>query len=105
MSTFDEREKGYEAKFAHDQENAFKIAARRNKLLALWAAGKIGLSGGAADTYAKELVAAEVEAGIDGIVRKIMHDVAAKGAKADEAEVRRQFDALTEKAKAEVLKK
>src|ERR1041384_6233903 len=58
MSKFDEREKEFEARFKHDQEFAFKVTARRNKLLGLWAAEHLGLVGGAAEAYAKEVVAA-----------------------------------------------
>src|SRR5919112_5415398 len=56
MTTFDKREEGFEKKFAHDEELRFKATARRNKLLGLWAAEKMGLSGPAADAYAKEVV-------------------------------------------------
>jgi hypothetical protein len=56
MTTFDKREEGFEKKFAHDEELKFKAAARRNKLLGLWAAEKLGLTGAAADAYAKEVV-------------------------------------------------
>src|SRR5581483_5093854 len=61
MSGFDERKKGFEAKWAHDEELRFKVMARRNKLLGLWVAGQKGLSGAAADAYAKEVVAADFE--------------------------------------------
>ena len=62
MATFDKREKGYESKFAHDQEMAFKVQARRNKLLGLWAAEKLGLVADDADSYAKQVVIADFEA-------------------------------------------
>ena len=59
MSKFDERGKEFEARFKHDQEFAFKVTARRNKLLGLWAARHLGLAGAAAEAYAKEVVAAD----------------------------------------------
>ena len=59
MSTFGEREKAFEDKYKHDQELQFKVEARRNKLIGLWAAEQMGLSGGDADAYAKEVVAAD----------------------------------------------
>ena len=61
MTTFDKREEGFEKKFAHDEELRFKANARRNKLLGLWAAEKLGLTGDAADAYAKEVVMADFE--------------------------------------------
>ena len=70
MSTFDSREKGFENKFAHDEELRFKATARRNKLLGAWAAEKMGITGAAADSYAKDVVAADFEeAGDDDVVR------------------------------------
>ena len=76
MSGFDEREKSFEAKFKQDQELQFKVKARRNKLLGLWAAGKLGLSGAAADAYAKEVVRADFEApGDDDVLKKVFGDL------------------------------
>lgn len=73
MNTFDDRKKGFENKFAHDEELRFKATARRNKLLGLWAAEKLGLSGDAAESYAKEVVASDFEeAGDDDVVRKVL---------------------------------
>ena len=65
MTTFDKREEGFEKQFAHDEELKFKAMARRNKLLGLWAAEKLGMTGADADAYAKEVVMAEFEAGGD----------------------------------------
>lgn len=79
MTTFDKREEGFEKKFAHDEELRFKATARRNKLLGLWAAGKLGLSGGDADAYAKAVVMADFEEAGDGdVVRKLRTDFDAK---------------------------
>src|SRR6201986_1591116 len=80
MTTFDKREEGFEKKFAHDEEVRFKANARRNKLLGLWAAEKLGLSGAAADAYAKEVVAADFEESGDAdVARKVRKDFDAKG--------------------------
>ena len=70
MTTFDKREEGFEKKFAHDEELRFKAHARRNKLLGMWAAEKLGLSGDAAGAYAKEVVMAEFEDGGTTLQRK-----------------------------------
>lgn len=93
MTTFEEREKGYEAKFKHDQEFQFKATARRNKLLGLWAAEQLGLSGGDADAYAKEVVISDFEEpGDDDVLRKVAGDLEAKGVGADA--VRREMERL-----------
>src|ERR687898_868565 len=79
MTTFDKREEGFERKFAHDEELRFKATARRNKLLGLWIAQKLGMSGADADTYAKEVVQADFEeAGDDDVFRKVRKDLDAK---------------------------
>jgi len=76
MTTFDKREEGFEKKFALDAEQKFKAESRRNKLLGLWVAEKLGLSGEAANTYAREVVAADFEEAGDGdVVRKVMNDL------------------------------
>lgn len=80
MTKFDEREKEFEARFKHDQELAFKVTARRNKLLGLWAAKHLGLSGAAAEAYAKEVVAADfIKPGDSDVIEKVATDFAAKG--------------------------
>ncbi|MGY4350755.1 hypothetical protein ACVWXM_007248 [Bradyrhizobium sp. GM7.3] len=79
MSTLDKREEGFEKKFALDEEQKFKAEARRNRLLGLWAAEKLGITGDAATAYAKEVVAADFEeAGDADVLRKVMADFAAK---------------------------
>src|SRR5438105_1093803 len=79
MTTFDKREEGFEKKFALDAEQQFKAEARRNKLLGLWVAEKLGLSGDAANAYAREVVAADFEeAGDRDVARKVMNDLSAK---------------------------
>ena len=89
MTTFDDRESGFEAKFAHDEEMQFRAQARANKLLGLWAAGLMGLSGAEADTYAASVVKSDFEeAGHEDVFRKVSGDL---GAKADEATIRQQM--------------
>ena len=86
MTTFDKREEGFEKKFALDEEQKFKAEARRNRLLGLWVAEKLGLSGDAASAYAKDVVAAEFGEGGDAdVVRKVMADLGAKGVAITEA--------------------
>lgn len=104
MTTFDERENAFENMFAHDAEMQFRAAARRNKLLGLWAAAKMGLSGDAADAYARNVVAEDLkEAGEDDVFNKVSADLAAKGAAVPEAELRKQMAALMAEAKSQIL--
>jgi hypothetical protein len=101
MTTFDDREHAFEAKFAHDSEMQFRAEARRNKLLGLWAAGLLGKSGEAAEDYAKEVIAADFqEAGSEDVVRKVAADLAGK-ATADE--VRAKLDELMPVAKSQLM--
>jgi len=89
MTTFDKREEAFEKQFALDQESRFKAVARRNRLLGLWAAEKLGKSGDEASAYAKEVVAAEFDGtGGAGVIGKVTGDLAAKGAATNEADVR-----------------
>lgn len=95
MTTFDDREHAYEAKFAHDADLRFKAEARAVKIVAQWAAGLLGKAGPAAEEYTATLIAADFEeAGQDDLVRKLVADL---GDKADEATIRAQLSAaLTE---------
>lgn len=80
MTTFDKRKQGFEAKFIHDEESRFKVAARCNKMLGNWAAGELGLTGDSAVAYANELVTANLESQTsDDILRKVLNDLAPKG--------------------------
>ena len=102
--SFNDREKGFEAKFQHDQETEFKITARRNKLLGVWAADQMGLSGGDADAYAKEVVNSDFEeAGDADVVRKVLGDLVAKGVNLDETGLRRQMDRLKATAREQII--
>jgi hypothetical protein len=99
MSTFDKREEGFERKFAFDEEVRFKATARRNKLLGLWAAEKLGLSGTAAEDYAKSVVKADFEeAGDEDVFRKIRGDFDAKKVEQSDHQIRRTMDELFQKA-------
>lgn len=100
MTSFDDRQRAFESKFAHDAELQFRVGARRNKLLGLWAAGLLGKSGDAADAYAVEVVKSDFEeAGDDDVLRKVAGDLAGK---ASEAEVRAKMDALLIEAKTQI---
>ena len=105
MATFDEREKGFEQKYKHDQELQFKVNARRNKLLGLWAAEQMGVTGSAAEAYAKEVVAADFEKPGDAdVVEKVLKDLTAKGRAMTEAQIRKQMDLLLAIAKQQIMK-
>ncbi len=79
MPTFDDRERAFESKYAHDSEMLFRAEARRNKLLGFWAAGLLGKDGDAATEYAMSVVSADFEeAGIEDVVRKVAGDLAGK---------------------------
>ncbi len=104
MTTFDERERGAEKKFEHDEELRFKATARRNKLLGTWAAAKLGLSGADAESYAKTVVLADFEKpGPDDVVEKVLKDFADKGLDIDEHKIRLEMDRLYETAKQQIM--
>lgn len=95
MTSFDKRREGYESKFAYDQELKFKAMARRNKLLGLWAAQKMGLTGAAAEDYAKEVIKADIEeAGEEDVFRKVRRDFDAKKIAVSDHQIRREMDEL-----------
>jgi hypothetical protein len=103
MANFDKREEAFERQFAHDEELRFKAMARRNKLLGLWAAEKLGKSGAEADAYAKEVVAADFEEAGDGdVLRKVLGDLNAKGLAVTEIDVRAKMSELLATAAAQV---
>jgi len=103
MSGFDEREKSFEKKFERDQELAFKAKARRDKLLGLWAAAELGLAGAAAETYAKDVVAADLQRpGDDDVVEKIALDFAAKGVKHDAHRINAELARCAAEARAQL---
>jgi hypothetical protein len=99
MSSFDKRGEGFEKKFAHDEELRFKASARRNKLLGLWAAEKLGKTGAEAEAYAKEVISADFEeAGDDDVFRKVQADFTAGGVEQSEHQIRRTMDELMTQA-------
>ncbi len=104
MTNFNEREKGFEAKFKHDEELRFKVVARRNKLLGLWAAGLMGLEGEAVEAYAKDVVRSDFEApGDDDVLRKVLDDLTGKGIEASEKLVRKQMNDLLAEAEDQIM--
>ena len=95
MTTFDDRERAFEAKFAHDEEMRFRVIARRNRLLGEWAAKQMGLSDVETDAYAKDVVRADFEeAGDEDVIRKILGDLTAAGVDTDDSRIR---EALADK--------
>ena len=103
MAGFDDREKQFEAQFKHDQELRFKVTARRNRLLGLWAAGKMGLAGDAAADYAKTVVDAEFSGGDHHVVEKLVADITAKGQSVTASQVQFELEHFTETAKQQVM--
>src|SRR5271167_4831994 len=102
MTTFDKREEAFEQQFAHDEELKFKATARRNKLLGLWAADKLGLKGAEAESYAKALVTANVEQGEQAAMRKIRKDFEARGVDQSDHQINRTLTELMAKAVADI---
>ena len=89
MTTFDDRERAFESKFARDEEMTFRVIARRNRLLGQWAAAKMNLTPEESDAYAKAVVQADFEeAGDEDVIRKVLGDLVNAGVEADESEVR-----------------
>jgi hypothetical protein len=104
MPSFADREKEFETRFKHDEELRFKVTARRNRLVGLWAAEKMGLSGDAADAYAKSVIAAEFDKGGDKhIVEKVLADLTAKGQAVTAAQVQFELNHFAETAKRQVM--
>jgi hypothetical protein len=103
MTTFDKRKEGFESKFARDEELRFKSTARRNKLLGLWAAEKLGKSGDAADAYAREVVRADMqEAGDEDVFRKVRSDFDAAGVAQSDHQIRRTMEELLVEAVSQI---
>ena len=95
MTNFEDREKGFERKFAHDEELKFRATARRNRLLGLWAAEQMGVTGDAAQAYAREVIKADLaEPGEEDLFRKIRADFDAKGVGESDHQIRRQMAEL-----------
>lgn len=104
MTTFDDRERGFENKFAHDQEMTFRITARRNRLVGEWAAKLMNLTPAETDTYAKTVVQADFEeAGDDDVVRKLLGDLTSAGVDIDEARIRGAIEDKLVEARRQLL--
>lgn len=104
MTTFDDREKAFEAKYEHDEQLKFKVNSRRNKLLGLWAAGLLGKTGADAEAYAKEVVMADFEKpGDSDVVEKLMKDFAAAGKPMEDHTIRKQSERLADEAKKQIM--
>jgi hypothetical protein len=104
MTTFDDRESAFENKFAHDEEMQFKITARRNKLVGLWAAEKMGLTPEEADAYGKSVVQADFEeAGDEDVIRKLLGDLTSAGVDSDEAAIRAALEAKMVEARRQFI--
>ncbi|PIP97532.1 MAG: aldolase [Rhodobacterales bacterium CG18_big_fil_WC_8_21_14_2_50_71_9] len=104
MTTFNDREAAFEKKFAHDAEMQFKVEARRNKALGIWAAGLLGKTGDAAEAYALEVMMADLkEAGDADVLRKVLADLKAASVEMDEKTLRDRMNAFLAQTKAQVL--
>jgi len=104
MTDFKDRERGEEAKYAHDQDMQFRIAARRNRLLGEWAAGRMNLSAAETDAYAKAVVQADFEeAGDEDVIRKLLGDLTSAGVETSDAEVRTALEDKTVEAKRKLM--
>jgi hypothetical protein len=104
MSTFDDREQSFENKFKHDKELQFRVNARRNKLLGLWAAQLLGIHGSEAEAYAKTVVAADLEKpGDDDVVQKVLADFKARGVEMSEHRLRKHMEELLQTAHQQIM--
>jgi hypothetical protein len=104
MTQFDDRQRAFESKFAHDEEMKFRVLARRNRLLGEWAARKMGLSQEEMDSYAKDVVRADFEEAGDGdVVRKVLGDLTAAGIEIDEADIRHTLEHKAVEARRQII--
>ena len=104
MTNFNDRERAEEAKFARDEDMAFRVAARRNRLLGQWAAAQMGLTPEETDAYAKEVVQAEFEeAGDEDVIRKVLGDLSRAGCEVDEAGVRAALEDKNVEARRQLM--
>ena len=104
MTTFDDRERAFEAQYARDQEMQFKIVARRNRLLGQWAAKKMGLTEAEADAYARDVIRADFEeAGDEDVIRKLLGDLTAAGVETDDAKIREALSHKEAEARRQII--
>ena len=100
MTSFSDKERAEEGRFARDEEMQFRVAARRNRLLGGWAAEKMGLTAAEADAYGKAVIQADFEeAGDEDVIRKVLGDLTAAGVEVDEAEIRAALEAKSVEAR------
>jgi hypothetical protein len=105
MGTFDDRRKGFEEKFRHEQELSFKITARRNRLFGNWAADRLGLSGGEAEEYVRSVIFSDLQQpGDDDIIAKVEQDLFAKGVAVTPADLRAKLDDFARESQMQVMK-
>ena len=103
MTQFDDREKAFENLYARDQEAQFRVVARRNRLLGMWAAKKMGLTEAEADAYAKDVIHADFEeAGVEDVVRKLLGDMTSAGVEIDDATIREALEHKTVEARRQI---
>ena len=104
MTTFDDRERAFESMYARDQELQFKVTARRNRLLGIWAAELMGLTDVEAEAYAKDVVRADFEEAGDGdVIRKLIGDLTSAGVDVDEARIRDALEAKEVEARRQFI--
>ncbi len=104
MTSFDKREKAFEDKYKHDQELQFKVEVRRNKLLGIWAAELLGLSGADAEAYTKEVISSDFdEPGDEDVLRKVLADFETKTVNMSAHRLRNKMDELTDAAKQQIM--
>jgi hypothetical protein len=104
MTTFDDRERAFEAKYVRDEEMAFRVTARRNRLLGQWAAEKMALTPEETDAYAKAVVQADFEeSGDEDVIRKLLGDLTAAGIEVDDAAVRAAVEEMTVEARRQLM--
>jgi hypothetical protein len=104
MTTFDDRERAFETQFAREEDMAFRVVARRNKLLGQWAAGLMKLTPEETDAYSRAVIHAEFEeAGDEDVVRKLLGDLTAAGVEVDDAMVRKAIDEQAVEARRQLM--
>ncbi len=104
MATFDDREKAFEKKFEHDEQLRFRVEMRRNKLLGLWAADLLGLTGADAEAYARQVVEADLEEpGPEDVIRKVKADFEANSVEKSDHQIRRQLEECEKEAREQVM--
>jgi len=104
MTQFEDRERAFESKFAHDEQMNFRIIARRNRLLGEWAARKLGLSDEETAAYAKDVVRADFEeAGDEDVIRKVLGDLTAAGIEVSDTDIREALEHKTVEARRQII--